>query len=131
MKIDFTKELVGFDGKPIELPTEDGQGSENWTLGRVCTEALMAMFPDEKDLSGSEKLNRHYLASKIHRAKRKVKLTAEDISLLKKLVAKMFGPRLVGPAWCLLEGKPMVEELDEEEDEKPAEKKAEPIDGTT
>lgn len=125
MKIEFTVELIGYDGEPVSVPSEDGTEMQHWTLGRVCCEALMAMFQDEPDLSGTEKLNRHYLAAKIHRSKRPVKLTAEDVALLKRLVAKLFGPKLVGPVWLLLEGKPMELELDEPDE--PASDDPEPV----
>lgn len=107
MKVNVRTELQGYNGKPIAIPGEDGT---NWTLARACCEALTAIFGDEQDIKGDEKLTRYLLASKIHNAVDEVEgngsvdLKAEDVALLKRLVAKLFGPNIVGPAWQALEG---------------------------
>ena len=92
MKINFNQKLESFDGKEVGI------------LKQFCIEPLLATFPDEQNLAGEEKLRRFLLASKIHWADGEAELMAEEISLVKKLIGKGYGPLVVGQAWKMLEG---------------------------
>lgn len=100
MKLDFAQNILTIYGEAIKSV----DGKENADLKHVCVEALMAVFPDEKDLSGAKKLQRFRLAKKIS-VGGEVELEVEDVSLIKELVGKAFGPNIVGPAYEMLEGK--------------------------
>lgn len=100
MKVDFTAEIKTLDG--VAMFEENDGEKVNITLRKVVLNALTAMFEDEKNLSGDEKMKRWELARKIHGGNNEV--TAEDVTLIKKLVAKAFGVGIVGPAFTLLEG---------------------------
>lgn len=85
---------TGADGKPVEL-----------TLRKVCVDALLTQFPDEQStLTGEEKIRRFTLAKNIQ-SNLAPALTSEDTALVKKMVAKAYGPLIVGQAWDLLEQK--------------------------
>ena len=77
-------------------------GRPQITLKRVAVNALQAIFEDERNLDGSEKLKRWQLAMKIHLGG-DVDLTTEEIALVKKLIGKLYGASVVGPAWTALE----------------------------
>ena len=86
MKLDFSAPILGLDGKP------DPSGA---TLGSVSITALMATFPDEQNLSGEDKIKR-YKAALIIQLGGEQEITVDDASLIKKLVAKAYGPLVVG-----------------------------------
>lgn len=128
MKVNVTQELKDLQGDPMGMPSElqtklnavrdlliqSKQQEAIRLLGelcvappaatvrRVCCDALVAAFDDERNLAGEEKVKRFLLAQKLMAAE-EVDLTSEDVSLLKKLVAKGFGPLVVGQAWQLLD----------------------------
>ena len=93
------KGIVDLDGKVI-----NSLSGEPATVRGVVIEALLATFNDETHLSGEEKLKRWELASKIKNTADPVELTAEEITLIKKLVGKAYGPLVVGRTWKILEG---------------------------
>lgn len=72
------------------------------TLGAVCIGALMGVYADEQGLSGEEKFKRYKLAERIS-AGGDQEVSAEDIALLKKLIAKNWPPAVLGPAYEALE----------------------------
>lgn len=77
-------------------------GRPQITLKRAAVNAVQAMFEDERNLDGSEKLKRWQLAMRIHLGG-DVDLSADEITLVKKLVGKLYGPSVVGPVWTALE----------------------------
>jgi hypothetical protein len=99
VKIDFAQPIKGLDG--VALKGEDGK---ELTLAATCTNAVLANFQDEANLSGDDKVKRYDLALAIHASTEPLDLKVEDVALAKKLVAKLFGPLVVGQAWRLLEG---------------------------
>ncbi|MHB8071516.1 MAG: hypothetical protein ACYDHF_06155 [Candidatus Cryosericum sp.] len=108
MNVDFSQELKQLDGKPLQDKTASGKGGpgfENVTLATVSLNALMAAYEDERGLSGEEKVKRFDLATAIYAATAPIDLPSELIALIKKLVAKGYGPLIVGQAWKMLEGK--------------------------
>ena len=98
MKIDFTQVLKTLDGTEMKVP-----GDKVFTLAMATTEALLASYEDEKSLSGEEKASRYTLALAIHASVEPLDLKVEDVALIKKLVAKGYGPLIVGQAWMLLD----------------------------
>jgi hypothetical protein len=97
MKYDLSVELENFEGRPFKVPKidEDGQQVmdgdkpvlEAWSLKKALEQACAGADPQEfNDLE--KKLKVYQLLTKIHKANPVVKLTAEEVTLLKKLVAK-------------------------------------------
>lgn len=110
MKIDFNQGLSRLDGSPLEMVTETcptcGRPREATvaTLRGICTNALVAQFQDERNLSGEDKVKRYDLALKITNED-VLDLPHDDLALIQKLVAKMYGPLFVGQVWAMLDPK--------------------------
>ena len=102
MDINFDKILRDFDG--AEIPMTAG-GNDPTKLGYVCITALMASFPGEEQLPGTEKYKRYDLARKIHKGGT-VNVPTEDVTLLKNLIGKAFAPLIVGSAYEILDPPP-------------------------
>ena len=101
-KIDFTQTLKNLEGNPIkDLPQNPEQ---NLTLSKACINALLINIPQDK-LTGTEKLERYELAKQIHKNKT-LNLTSEQITLLKTLIAKVYGVLPTGQAYEMLEKEP-------------------------
>lgn len=102
MKRDFSQELVGLhNAKLAELI--DGE-HRPMTLCSVSVNALMGQYQDEQSLGGDEKFRRFQLAVRITEGDQDV--SAEEISLLKRLIGKAYTPMVVGPAYVALERDP-------------------------
>ena len=74
------------------------------TLCIAVVASLSHGYSDEVNLSGEDKAARFELALKVFN-KVKLELTAEEVALIKKLIAKAFSPLVVGQCFRLLEGK--------------------------
>lgn len=98
MRIDFSRVLVDFEGKPIK--ESNAEDSKNVDLRRICINALM-VNDDRDKIEGTEKLKRYQLAQKILNGTNDV--SAEEISKLKELIGKYFGTIIVGQAFEILE----------------------------
>ena len=99
-EIDVTTPIVDLDGKPI---TMDGKpDGVPLTLRTVAENALLATYQDEHELSGDKKVERMVLAQQIHAAS-KIDLTAENVTLLKQLIGKAYGPLIVGRAIAIVD----------------------------
>lgn len=96
MRIDFSREIHDLAGKPI---SENGVPV---TLGSVCSGALLMPYPDERNVSGEDKVKRFRLAEKVY-AGGLQDITVEDAALLKQLLAKAYTPLIVGRAYGILE----------------------------
>lgn len=120
MKIDVTKEIKDFEGNVLQVPTLNNQ-TKAATIRWACVNALMGIYQDEQNIAGEEKLKRYLLAQKVQKQKTP-ELASEEITLIKQLVGKNFGPPVVGPVFQVLEGKALhlVEDGDDEEEIKPA-----------
>lgn len=70
------------------------------TLKSACINALGAMFEDERNLEGEEKLKRFKLSLKIDA---EGELYPEEIVLLKKCVGKMYAPNVMGLIWSKID----------------------------
>lgn len=118
MNIDFTQVLFDMDGEPVEdvsqikkpepgKPVEKGPAL---TLGRACILPLTLAQKDDKgeDLKGPAKLEYYILAAQIRDALRPgakpADLSAEQIVMLKTVVAQQYVPLVAGQAWQMLEG---------------------------
>jgi len=110
--IDFNAIMMDEADQPILDCPNDAQGcvpgTEAWakarkvTLGMIVSKALFASYPDEQQLPADEKWNRAALAMRVRDGK-DVKLTVEEIALIKKLVGKAYSPLLVYRAFTLLD----------------------------
>lgn len=90
MKIDFSVVLKDIEGEPLK----DEKGRD-FTMARAACAALLASFPDEKEIGEKEKVDRFKLAISAT-AGGEQEVSINDASLLKKLIAKLYGPLVVG-----------------------------------
>lgn len=106
LAIDFSRAFTLEDGKPIcgiEIKAgEECPADKFFTLRVAARNALYASFEDEKALSGDEKFKRAELAQGLAGAG-DVKLKPEEAALIKKLIAKLYGPMIVYQAWNALD----------------------------
>ena len=104
MLIDFRKPIKDLAEQPI-TETEAGPDGKpkivNLTLSRVAVNAVLGSLPEDREISGEQKLKRFLLAQKILNAE--VELELEDVKLIKDRVGKVFGPLIVGRAFLLLD----------------------------
>ncbi len=96
--IDFTIKILDLQGKEVQ-----GENETALTLKEVCVNALQLIFTDEKAISGLEKLKRGILAEKIFLSEKPLELNAVEITTIKDLVAKAYGPLVVLRAWKVLD----------------------------
>lgn len=113
MLIDFRKPILDLKGNEIKKTDKDGnpmEGPEHiLLLVHVCQDALTNSYADEQSLSGSEKFKRYSLALKIDSAM-PVDISAPENAELQKVVAKSFGPLVVGRVYDILEKKDAKDE---------------------
>lgn len=110
MKRNFNVALRTLDNTPLTetaLTIVDGKQlpvDRPLTLASIAVNALLAPYEDERGLSGDEKVRRYKLAQAIHAAPTvEVEVSAEQIAMLKSLIAKSYAPLVVGQAYALLE----------------------------
>jgi len=146
MKIDVNYRFRTLDGEPMKeqgsnLTIEKLLFIKTWeefealrnglkkgkpfTLKAVATNVLLMTETDgtgrPKELKGEEKVERYVLAMKIYNSDGLVDLKVEEISLLKKLIGRAYGPLTVGQAWEVLD--PHEAAKNKTESEKEPEKK--------
>ena len=97
--IDFTTVISDLDGGAI---SDGSEARMPFTLGSAAVRALVIPYEDERNLSPEEKFKRGELAARIHAAT-SLCLKSEEITLLKKLIGKAYGPLIVFRAWPLLD----------------------------
>src|ERR1700733_8872900 len=86
--IDFTKDLLGVDGKPLpNVDIADPKKSPGLTLGDVAVGALEASLEADKGTGGAEKFKLDTLARKVYKNKDAV-LEVEEISLIKTRIGQ-------------------------------------------
>ena len=102
MKRNLNVVLKTLDGQPLK--EEHNGTARDVLLSRLAVNALLANYEDEKNLSGDDKVKRFKLAQQINDADGEVEVTAEQVSLLKTLIAKGYSPLVVGRAYDILEG---------------------------
>ena len=97
MKANVMVKFVTLDGVDMSRMVD---GKERDVLLRdVCENALLE---DDRGSDGGEKMKRFKLAEKIHLYE-DVNLSAEDVTLLKELIGKLYGPLVVGQAYKILD----------------------------
>lgn len=98
MKVDFNYVIRDLKGEAVM------DGKDEFTLKNVACNALLMPYPDEQQLSGTDKYRRFKLADKISAANGEaVDLSVEEVADLKKLIAKAFSPLVVGRAYDKLD----------------------------
>jgi hypothetical protein len=103
MKVKVTIEFVNMANEPIwNVPTQQGNPPTIMTLRDACVTALLGVYQDEPNLLGTEKLTRYELA-KVINSTDEPDLRVEELTLCKELIAKVYGPIVVGQAWPLLD----------------------------
>ena len=109
MKLTVTKAILGFDSEPLTRDEKKLQadGSTKVEAGplllrHVLVTALNAPGPRYQEETVEEKFRRGFLAIEIH-VKDEVELTAEDVAMMKKLVALGWAPVIVYRANQILE----------------------------
>ena len=98
--VDVTQGVFDFDGEPI-LVGEEGK-ERPLTLRLVCTKSLTAILRQDETAKGEEKLKRGILAERIY-SNDEVDLKAEEISLVKELIGRLYGPLIVMRTWRMLD----------------------------
>ena len=99
MKVKMNAQIKNLDGAAFTEPNSD----RKVLLRDVCSNAILFEKPDAQ-LTGPEKYERYKLAEKISKAAT-ADLTAEEITLLKDVVADLYNASIVGPVWDMLEGR--------------------------
>lgn len=97
MRFNFEQTLKNFEGQEVK-----NERNEVVTLKSACLNSVLATFPDEKSITGEEKLKRYNLAKKISKNE---DITIEEIAMTKTLVGKAANPLLVGIIYEILERK--------------------------
>ena len=107
--IDMTMVLQDEAGKPAKdtLVSEakgdrDCANCPNLTLGAAVAHSLFATYPDERELSGEDKWARARLAQRVKEDKAAA-LTANEVTLIKRLLAKAYGPIVLLQAYPVLD----------------------------
>lgn len=94
MKIDFSKPILDVNDKPIIQTDADPQPGKPALVGTVVCNALLAIYQDERDLKGVEKVRRFKLAQTAAKCELS-DVKVDDAALIKELVCKGFSPLLV------------------------------------
>jgi len=102
--IEFSTAITDLAGQPLK------EGETIATVRSVTVNALQALFADEQNLAGGEKVHRALLAQRIYDAKEPLALKVEDVALIKKLVGKAYGPLVVMRAWAVLDPQAVKQE---------------------
>lgn len=103
--VDFSQVIMNPDGTTPEVK----DGAHVPTLKQICITALGSTYKDEVDAQGretitpEEKYQRGKLADKIGHSSGDISLSPEDLTLLKKLIGKAYGPLIVAPSWSMLD----------------------------
>lgn len=99
MKINFNQ---SFKQIGSEEPLPNPESKEPFILKDAALAALLA--PEEKQ-TGEVKAKQWVLATRIYANPEDIDLTVEEISKIKELIGKGYGPLIVGQAWEMLENK--------------------------
>jgi hypothetical protein len=93
MLVDLSKPLLNLKGEPFR------EGEADVQLSAPCVEALLGNYPEEVTLSAADKVKRFRLAQHLLDASavaRPFVLSVEDAAYIRRLVAMMYGPLIVG-----------------------------------
>lgn len=100
MRLNVLTVLKSIKGNDLLEPNEEGE-AEVVTLRTVLVNALI--IPVEKD-TGVQKVEKFALAMDIQKND-ELDITPEQAVLLKEVIAKPYGPVVVGPVWAILDSK--------------------------
>lgn len=114
---DLDKVFKTLDGRDMTMNiVEDEQGSlggqkvikKNMTLREVMTNSLLAppaqgQQNPRDQMDGAEKARRYYLAMEIHKTKKQIELTVDDVKLIKDEIGRVYPPLIVGQAYEILD----------------------------
>lgn len=100
MRVMMNQQFADLDGVVVE-----DDKKRPFTLRVASMNALLINTEEDRSISGEEKLARWELALKIKNSEEPVLLTAEEISLVKRLLARTYGTLIVGQAYKLFEEK--------------------------
>jgi hypothetical protein len=92
----FTHAIRDLKGSPIK------EDDKVVTLETIAVGALMMALPNDTT-PGPEKVQRFKLAQRIDGSDTAIDVTAEEITMLKDLIGKLYTPLVVGRAYELLE----------------------------
>jgi len=96
MKIKVNETFKGIDGiQP--LPSETGRVL---ALKDICINAILT--PEEKD-DEKKKLEKYSIFKKLRASSEDVVLTAEEITIIKRSIARVYAPLIMGQAFEMLE----------------------------
>jgi hypothetical protein len=95
--IDFSTTITDFEGKTVK------DNEQEVTLRLLSVGALSATYQDEQNLSPTDKFKRGDLATKIYNSTEPVALKSEDVTMLKTVIGKAYGPLIVYKAYQLLD----------------------------
>ena len=99
MKIDLNEVLIGYDGKEIINSQEDKTPT---TVRKVLEVALLSASP-ETYKTGEDKYKVYKILKRIGGETEEADLSAADVTLLKDVVAAVYGPAVVGTVFDLLD----------------------------
>ena len=103
MQVNFDAPITDLKGVVLK------DGENDVTLASVSCTALMASFPDEQNLDAKAKVRRFHLAEAAVDGGVQ-DLETEDVTELKKVLGKAFGPLVVGRAFEIIESASVVKE---------------------
>lgn len=99
----FDAVVMNLYGKPMTKGPDD---KDLLTVADAIIEALGTPYEDERALSGEEKLKRYVLAERIlSTGATPTEVSAENLALIKMVVAKRYPAFVVGFVFKYLEGK--------------------------
>lgn len=102
MKIDVTQTFKTLSGQVLKDVDENKQAVDA-TLRLAIVNSLLA--PSKaKEESGIEKVKKYELAKRVY-VGGEVELSAEEITLIKEGIGRLFQPIIVGQAFDMLEGR--------------------------
>lgn len=123
MELDFSQKLLNIKGKPIienlverdedtneVLKDEKGENITKVyivTLEDVCINSLLANLDEKDKVSGKLKMERYSFAQRIVAAVQEnngvLEVKVEEVSQLKKYIAKTYNTAYMGAAWSMLD----------------------------
>ncbi len=89
MKIDFSQPIPALDGGVRK------DGDKPYLLRDACVLALDRADADDKRPDGTEKSKRGHLAMHIYGSQEPLRLSVEDVALIKRLVGKVFNSAIL------------------------------------
>lgn len=99
MKIDLSQTLHSLKKEPLK-----DEKDEFVTLKKLCVTALATENEESSKESGEEKVKRFKLFMRLDDVKDFAELSAEEITLIKSKMAKLYSALAVGQCYAMLEG---------------------------